>query len=340
MKTAQFPLAAVLACSLAACGGGGGGVGVAGGQVLAARSGLEAYTADQGMTDLAPISTTNHAAFVDLFRLSVLESTDRASDYVFRPDEDAPPKVGADGNIVASHELGPDTVSNDIIGQAESVVGRKGVQARSVYDNTGTIPCAGGGNMVITGDLDTNSTAGLLKVQYSNCITESGMFRKQGVTTVQIAKRDPTTGTFVDFTLNYEGLSVETSWNYFVYTGSQHVVKGLTNGDYTKVLVETDLKRDDLVGYLYLDATRNDIDLRGQSITGRLCHGNHGCVNVSTKVPFNINSRLGEVNMVGANNSSIQIFYDKLTRTLQTRIDGHGNGAYSSPVLVSILLGY
>ncbi|MEZ5453186.1 MAG: hypothetical protein R3E93_10310 [Thiothrix sp.] len=336
MRSMKWMMVALLGSTLAACGSGGSSTASSGGSILAARSGLAAYSEAQGATDLAPVSTTNHAAFVELFLFSVIESDDKAAGYVFRPDDFTPPTVGGDGNLLAPKALSPDAVTEDIIAQLGGDGSKKDVQAR--YDNTGTIPCANGGNIIITGDLDTNSTAGTLNVQYTNCITESGLFRKQGVSKVYIAKRDPTTGTFLDFTVDYEGLSVETSWNYFVYTGSQHVVRTLTNGDYTKVLVETDLKRDDQAGFLYLDNTRNDIDLRGQSITGRLCHGNHGCVEVSTKVPFKDSSRTGEINMVGANNSSIQLFYDKLTRTLQSRIDGYGNGAYGAPILVSDLL--
>lgn len=132
---------------------------------------------------------------------------------------------------------------------------------------------------------------------------------------------------------------METALHYFVYTGSQHVVRTLINGDYTKVLVETDLKRDDQAGFIYVDNTKNTAGLSGQSITGRLCHGNHGCLEVSTRVPFNLVQHTGEINMTGANNSSIQLFYDPRTTTAMTRIDGYGNGAYSAPVTVTSLLG-
>jgi hypothetical protein len=338
MKTIKLTLATVLVGSLVACGGGGdtaAGNASTGTINFAAHSGLNAYTAAQGVSDLAPLTTTNHADFVYLLLFSVIESDSKAAGYVWRSDNAVQPGTGMDGRIVAPKALGPDTVSDEIVNLLEEATAHKPGQAR--YDNSGTISCPGGGNVVIAGDVDSSTSAGVLTAQYTDCYDASGSIRKQGVATVSVTKRDPTNGTYVDYTVDYNGLTVEFSSTgaYFVYTGSQHTVRTLINGDYVKAVVDTDLKRDDQAGFVYLDATQNTLSLQGQSLSGKLCHGNYGCVNVSTKVLFNIRARTGEINMTGANNSSIQLYYDKATGNLNTRIDGSGTGAYGAPLLVN-----
>lgn len=333
MKAANWMVMTALGCSLAACGGGGTSTGTTGvaSSNFAARSGLSSYKEAKLEEGTAALSTANHMAFIDLLAYSVIESNEKADGYVlgnvWRPVSDsAVPTVRVDGSITPPKELSPDVVGNGMITMLETASKAK---ARAQYGNSGTMDCAGGGNVVVTGTLDTNTTQGELNVQYSSCIDRSGYFRRQGVATVFVNARDATNGTFTDFTINYDGLSVETPWNYFVYTGSQHVVRTLINGDYKKSLVETDLKRDDQNTYTYLDSTQNTVSGQGQSISGRLCHGNYGCVEVSTAIPFNFSARTGEINLKGANNSTIQLFYDK--GALSTRLSGDGK-AYGAPI--------
>lgn len=328
----------LLSSVLVACGGGGGGGtttgsgtassgGVSFSSSMAARLGSKAYTESQGNTELAPISTTNAAQFIFLFLFSIYESDLKALGYVYRPSEAGLPP----------DDISSDAVSDDIVADFEKINNKQSSQERSAYDNTGSIACDISGSMFISGTIDTNTSRGTRKVSYSDCVNEPGLFRKQGVVTIDVAARDGTTGTYTDYTVNFQGLSVSTNANYFVYTGLQHVTRGLINGDWIKVLVETDLKRDDQAGYIYLDSTRNDIDLRGRSVSGQLCHGNYGCVNVSTTVPYNVDYASGEINMVGASNSVLQLYYNKPTGELFAHIDGNGSGVWGNPVRVSDL---
>ena len=336
----------LLSSVLAACGGGGGStagtnsVATGGGNFAARSSGIVYYEQAQGSLDAAPISTTNHAAFVDFYIFSVIESLEKAQDYVLRPTDTVLPAVGADGRWLPPAALSPGQLSEDVVTELEQDIVKKSSQAaRSNYGNSGTIPCVGGGNMVLTGNIDTNSTEGTIKAQYTDCINEDGTLRRQGIATVDVIKRDPTNGIFVDFIVNYERLSIASAWgHYFVYEGSQHVTKTLVNGDYRKSFIDTDLERDDEASYIYLDYTKNTVDAKGLSSAGRICHGNYGCVDIETTIPLSFERGVGEINMKGANNSSIQLYYDKITRTLHTRIDGHGNGAFGAPIAVSDLL--
>lgn len=339
MNAKKLMTVALLSSALTACGGGGGGstvgsTSLTGGAGINARAGFDAYVDQKGETDLAALTTENHASFVYMLLFSVIESDTKAAGYVWRSEDVVQPEIGMDGSIITPKELKSDAVGDEVVALLEEITADKDTLAR--YDNQGTRLCPYGGNVVITGDVDDSTSVGTYTAQYTDCYLNSGTIRKQGTAELIVTKRDPTKGIYLDYTLSYKGLTVmfPASGNYFVYTGTQQVTRTLINGDYVKSVVDTSLKRDDQAGDIYLDDTKNTMSLKGQSISGKICIGRFGCVDISTKEEFNTHRAQGDITLTGANNSKIHLYYDDRTGDLHTRIDGSGTGAYGPPLSV------
>ncbi|SEB04779.1 MAG: hypothetical protein QJT81_04120 [Candidatus Thiothrix putei] len=337
MKMKQWTTVLLVSSALAACGGGSSvGSTAAPSNSMGPLSLLEAkgdggggynnYVSASGATQMAQLTAINHTAFVELLLFSIFESDDKGDGYVFRSDTDltAPEKP--------TTSLMPDAVKDEIVQLMEQYVAQQRTQARPV--NSGTIACPYGGYFVVSGDLNDSTNTGTLNVNYTNC--ETYLYLKNGLSTLTLNKLEPTNNVFLDYAIAYKDLSVDTAWNAFVYTGSQFVVKTMTNNRVTKIVTSSNLQRKDQKAgdAVSIDLTVNSRDQTAQAITGKLCHGVYGCVDVSTRIGFSNRLQQGEINLVGAGGSTIQLYYSG--GKLHTRLDGNGTGNYGAPYLVTL----
>lgn len=338
MKIKQLATMLLVSSTFAACGGGGSGSSsgntTAPSNSIGSLSLLEAkgdggggynnYVSASGATQTAQLTAINHDAFNKLLLFSIFESDDKGDGYVLRPDTAlAEPEK-------PTHSLMPDAVKDEIIQVMEKYVAQQRAQDRPI--NSGTIACPYGGHIVISGDLNDSTNTGTLNVNYTNC--ETYFYLKNGLSTVTLNKLEPTSGIFLDYAIGYQDLSVDTAWNAFVYTGSQFVVRTMTNNRITKIVTSSNLQRKDQKAgdAVSIDLTINTRDQTAQAITGSLCHGVYGCVDVSTRIGFSNRLQQGEINLVGAGNSTIQLYYSG--GKLHTRLDGNGTGNYGVPYLL------
>lgn len=329
-------IATLLASSLVACGGGGGGSSgtstTTTSSVTASRGlGYENYVAKSGSLATAKVADTNHIAFARLLLAVTMESEDTG---LLRPEANTLPTTytnnpleGASANAVRKDI---ETLIRRFEAARNGNLKQGSVAAKYVND---TVSCADGGNATVKGDVDNTTLTGKLDLTFNSCIENNSL--KLGSATLTLNKRDTTTSAFTDYTLEYNDLTVKTAWAYFLYTGTQHAVRTLTNGVITKFVVTSNMRRldqyqNDIEG-LTLDTTENTSALSGLQLTGQLCDGRFGCVTVSTKQAFSTAGR-GEVVLTGEGNSTSQIYFQN--GVLVSRVDSEGTGHYGLPIQV------
>jgi hypothetical protein len=335
MNASKLMTIAVLGCSLAACGGGGssttaGSTSTSSSSFAARGLGYNTYVAKSGVVDTALLADTNHLYFARLLLAATEESNNIGLGYVWRSqNSDAQPTSATPNPSTAS----AGAIHKEIIALVEKAVAARNTrqaQARATEYLNETLNCENGGTVTVQGDLDNTTLLGNLSLTYNECYI--GYVRKQGLATLALNSRDTTTHLFTDYILEYHDLTVEVPWAYFLYTGTQHAIRTLTNGKLTKFVVTSDLKRlDQWTDRHSLDMTENTSTLSGLQVTGQLCDGPYGCVDVSTKQAFNPQGA-GEVVLKGINNSSSQVYFSN--GVLVSRVDSEGDGTYGQPVKV------
>lgn len=321
MKTAQFTLAAVLVCSLAACGGGGGSasgaaVTAAGSNKLEARAagdgigGLNTFVSTSGIAEDAILSTLNQRDFVWLLVDSIIESN--YIGYAFR---------GQDAAAIGDEDMSIAEIRHELVSLTEEMVASQKAQARPI---NATGKCESG-KLTIAGELDNNTGAGVVSVDFDDC--RVGSVIKRGRATITINKMS--SGLLTDYAIGYEGLTFyNANRQLFLYTGSQHAARTLTNGLLTQYVVSSNLYRLDQTNNRgSLDQTINTTTTSGKKIEGRLCDGPYGCVNLSTRIPFRASE--GEATMAGQNGSKLLVYLAQ--GKLMSRLD-EGNGAYQPAI--------
>ncbi len=317
MKTQNVLIAGLVALALTACGGASSGTSKTGTGLStpvagAGGGGTNKYSGESGALDLALLTSANKRDFVDLLVYS--------DDEAFFNGR----ILGRNSQVAEGKFSGvlPKAVMKDLVALADQAVEaeRNNAEARA-YNST--YYCEDGGSYNMYGDLDNSTLQGTLDILFTNC--KVGNVIKQGRATITVNKIS--SDRFVDYTIGYDGLSVYKYEQLMVYTGSQHLVKTLTNGILTKFVMTSDLYRLNQFDNVFsLDQTENTYSVSGTQIAGKLCHGAYGCVNITTRIPFNGN--VGELTMAGVNNSKILVYVAQ--NVLVYRLD-EGDGAYQPP---------
>lgn len=311
---------ALLSSTLVACGGGGASSNSAGnnGMVNAAsraeNSGLTLYTDSAGAINEAVLTALNQNDFVRLLVNSTWES-----DYIgiaFRSGSDSDADNDATANSAA-------IVHNDLLDIAEDYWSAKQrtQQARALNVSGRCTK----GSLTLSGELNDSTGAGFLDVTYNDC--QVGNTIKRGNGRITVNKIDASYARLTDYIIEYKELSVVTVNRLYLYTGTQHAIRTLTNGILTKYVITSDLHRlDQTHNRISVDNTVNTGTASGQQLSGQLCDGPYGCVRLTTRIPFRGSE--GELTMEGVINSKIQVYI--AGGRLTSRVD-EGNGRYGPP---------
>lgn len=274
----------------------------------------------------AYLTAINQTDFTHLLVFSVLESDASGDGYIVQNRS----KISSGTNENTTNGINAVSLRQEIMTLAKQAAAY--TESAQTRPQNVTLNCPDGGDITITGDLNSSTRIGVLQATYNDC--QKGIVTKRGGTTIQLDKIDATYGVFTDYTIQYNGLSVITPGQYYVYTGSQDTVRTLTNGKITEYVVTSDLERVDMTANrTSLDRTVNTTTISGQKITGKLCDSLYGCVDLSTKIPFNLRWDEGEATMKGLFGSSIQVYYAK--GLLYSRVDSSGHGTYGIPTQVT-----
>lgn len=327
MKAANWMVMTALGCSLAACGGGGTSTGTSTNSYAGRGDGGGGLNNYAGAQNDAALSAMNENYFTKLMLFSFIESSFVG---VAFNGTSARPSVTENANTL---EANTTEVPEEMVTWIEQQVFKKNAQARPSPLNV-TYRCAGGGNVNLSGDYDKDVGAGVLSLNYGKCIVNGTL--KRGMATFVVNASDKTYDKFLDYTLQYDGLTVETNKLLFLYTGSHQVLRTFTNGILTKFVVTSDLKRlEQTTDWESVDQTVNTTTASGMKMEGRLCDEATGCVGLSTRILFNINNGLtaGEMKMVGVGGSNIKV--SASGGRLLSSVDGEGNGKYSPTKTIS-----
>ncbi|MEN9501343.1 MAG: hypothetical protein RI964_628 [Pseudomonadota bacterium] len=320
MKAQNILITGLVAVALTGCGGGSSNTAKTnlGGNSLVAGDGgggVNKYTSEAGSTDLALLTSVNQRDFMDLLVYSDSEA--------FYNSFILPRGENKNTSKAVSGMLAKDLMKELVKIGDDAVAAKRSNSAARAYNST--YNCDDGGSLNIYGDLDNSTLQGTLNIMYTAC--QVGDVMKQGNATVTVNKIS--SDHFVDYSIGYDGLTVYKLDQLMLYTGSQHVVRTLTNGILTKFVMTSDLYRlNQYANITSLDQTENTYSVSGYQFAGKLCHGAYGCVSITTRIPFK--SGIGELTMAGSNNSKLLVYIAQ--GDLVSRLD-EGDGAYQPPVI-------
>ena len=282
---------------LTACGGGS--------DSGSASSANSAYT---GKRELAALSVANQAIFDEALTVS---SVGILSGTVYLEKSSSHAMLGGVTRLQQRYD------SLDKI--LDRYVDSSRYQARNVDLNEA---CTNGGSISVSGSLSDTTNTGTLNLNSNQC-NEDGVITN-GVGSLIVHSFDTNMQQITDFTLTtnssftYDGVTYtetgEQRFTYNPYSDYLTAVSNLTRKSASQQFLDNNLM-----------LVVNDL---GMSLSGQLCEGSNGCVNLSTPQPLNSSGTAGEVILTGAGNSKIRYYF--VGTASWVGVDMNGDGVYET----------
>lgn len=290
-----------------ACGGGGSGSSTSS---STNNTNTLAYT---GNTASAAITTSNQKTLVSALLISALDVTTLANEAG---------AVARGNDSLAVTPLRMKNFYQQLVSATDAQLSN--AQARNINL---TQNCTAGGTLQVAGSLDDSTSLGTLQFTFTQCNTGDALVNGTGALTLNQVDMNLRQVTAFTFTAN--SLSETIGSSTYSIGGNLQYSKNTTTGAEQGI---SNIVRKTSAGKQSLDVDLTFVtDSTGDSVTGKLCEGANGCVNVVTPEPYvTVNGVLtqGKIMMTGTNASKLKLY--SVSNVLWMDLDANGDGEYEA----------
>jgi hypothetical protein len=198
--------------------------------------------------------------------------------------------------------------------------------------------CSGGGNITASGNIDDTTQTGSARVIFNQCNIEGVVIN--GTFDVTVSAYNTTYGEPTSAKVTYNGVTITAGGESAIMTGtvSLSTNPATKTGTFATFLYIKASTGEEALADITVNATENADLSTSTNISGNVCAGSEGCVNISTTTPLKFDAynkpMAGKIMLSGTDNSKAQIVVISYG-VVQVSVDANGDGIYEEQQLLN-----